>query len=133
MVKIKIFIDSSKLEEIRKAHQYGLLDGVTTNPSLIKAAVEKEKKSGGDIDIRDYINNILTLAKGLPVSLEVIGTRSDVMIEEGRRLFKMFNPVAKNVYIKIPINPSLEENSDTKKRTLQQKEPEGSFFLVPGN
>ena len=113
MVKIRIFIDSSKLEEIRRAYQYGLLDGVTTNPSLIRAAVEEEKKSGGNIDIKEYIKNILTLAKGLPVSLEVISTESDVMIKEGRKLFKMFNPVAGNVYIKIPVNPSFEKDSKT--------------------
>jgi transaldolase len=113
VVKIKIFIDSSKLEEIKRAYQYGLLNGVTTNPSLIRAAVEEVKKSGGNIDIKEYIKNILTLAKGLPVSLEVIGTESDIMIEEGRKLFKMFNPVAGNVYIKIPINPSFEKDSKT--------------------
>ena len=113
MVKIRIFIDSSKLEEIKRAYQYGLLDGVTTNPSLIRAAVEEEKKSGGNIDIKEYIKNILTLAKGLPVSLEVISTESDVMIKEGRNLFKMFNPVAGNVYIKIPVNPSFEKDSKT--------------------
>jgi len=44
VVKIKIFIDSGKLEEIKKAHSYGILDGVTTNPSLIRAAVEEVKK-----------------------------------------------------------------------------------------
>jgi len=110
---IKIFIDSSKLGEIRKAYDYGLLDGVTTNPSLIRAAVEEEKAKGGNIDIEDYIKKILTLARGLPVSLEVIATDSEQMIMEGRRLFKIFNPVADNVYVKIPINPSIEENSNT--------------------
>jgi len=110
---IKIFIDSSKLGEIRKAYDYGLLDGVTTNPSLIRAAVEEEKAKGGNIDIEDYIKKILTLARGLPVSLEVIATDSEQMIMEGRRLFKIFNPVADNVYVKIPVNPSIEENSNT--------------------
>ena len=90
MVDIKIFIDSSKLNEIKKANDYGLLDGVTTNPSLIKAAVEEEKAKGGDIDIEDYIKKILSVARGLPVSLEVIGTDSDSMIEEGRKLYKTF-------------------------------------------
>lgn len=114
MVKIKIFIDSSKLEEIKRAHQYGLLDGVTTNPSLIRAAVEEFQKNGGNIDIKEYIKEILILAKGFPVSLEVIGTESDTMIKEGRELFKMFNPVAGNVYVKIPINPSFEEDGKNK-------------------
>ncbi len=113
MTIIKIFIDSSKLGEIRRAYDYGLLDGITTNPSLIRSAVEEEKAKGGNIDIEDYIKKILTLARGLPVSLEVIATDSEQMIMEGRRLFKIFNPVADNVYVKIPINPSIEENSNT--------------------
>lgn len=106
MVKIKIFIDSSKIQEIKKAKEFGILDGVTTNPSLIKAAVEDIKAGGGGVDIIQYIKEILRVAEGVPVSLEVIGTKYDEMVEEGIKLFKMFNPVARNVYIKIPINPS---------------------------
>ena len=106
MIIIKIFIDSSKLSEINQAYDYGLLDGVTTNPSLIRAAVDDEKIKGGSIDIEDYIKKILLIAKGLPVSLEVIGTDSEKMIYEGRRIYKLFNPVAENVYVKIPVNPS---------------------------
>ena len=112
MVKIKIFIDSSKIQEIKKAKEFGLLDGVTTNPSLIKAAVEGIKKGGGDVDIIQYIKDILRVAEGVPVSLEVIGTTYDEMVEEGIKLFKMFNPVARNVYIKIPINPATVESSN---------------------
>ncbi len=112
MIKIKVFIDSSKIEEIRKIKSYGLLDGVTTNPSLIKKAVEDEKKKGKAIDMEKYIKEILILAKGLPVSLEVIGTNLEQMVEEGKKLFKNFNPVAGNVYIKIPVSPSFEEDSD---------------------
>jgi transaldolase len=106
VIKIKIFIDSSMIQEIRKAKDFGLLDGVTTNPSLIKTAVEDIKAGGGDVNIGEYIRDILKAAEGLPVSLEVIGTTYDEMVEQGIRLFKMFNPVAKNVYIKIPVNPS---------------------------
>jgi transaldolase len=113
VVKIKIFIDSGKLEEIKKAHSYGILDGVTTNPSLIRAAVEEVKKNGTEMDIKEYIIKILKLTKGLPVSLEVIGNTYESMVEEGIKIFRMFNPIAKNVYIKIPINPSFEENSKT--------------------
>ena len=112
MIIIKIFIDSSKLGEISKAYDYGLLDGVTTNPSLIKAAVEEEKVKGGNIDIENYIKKILLLARRLPVSFEVIGTDSEQMIEEGKRLSKLFNPTSGNVYVKIPINPSIEEKSN---------------------
>ena len=109
MIKIKIFIDSGKLDEIKKAKEYGILDGVTTNPSLIKASVEEEKSM--DIDIKSYINKILTLARGVPVSLEVIGNTYEDMLEQGKLLYKMFNPVAGNVYVKIPVNPCFEKNS----------------------
>ena len=57
-----------------------------------------------------YIKEILKICKGKPVSLEVIGTDCNEMVTEGRRLFKKFNRVAKNVYIKVPVNPCLEEN-----------------------
>jgi len=111
VIIIRIFIDSSKLDEISQAYDYGLLDGVTTNPSLIRAAVEDEKAKGGNIDIGEYIKKILLLASGLPVSLEVIGIDSAQMIKEGKRLYKLFNPIAENVYVKIPINPSIDEKS----------------------
>lgn len=111
MIGLKIFIDSGKLEEIQKVKDYGLLDGVTTNPSLIKEAIEEIKSRGGGINIREYIKEILTVSRGAPVSLEVIGTTYNDMVEEGARLFEIFNPVAKNVYVKIPVNPSMEEKS----------------------
>lgn len=110
---MKIFIDSADLDEIKKAYSYGILDGITTNPSLIKKAVEKLKKNKKEMDIGSYIKEILKAAKGIPVSLEVIGTNYKEMVEEGRKLFKKFNPVAKNVYIKIPVNPCLEQNCST--------------------
>ena len=111
VIGLKIFIDSSKLDEIQKVKDYGLLNGVTTNPSLIKEAIEEIKSRGGKVDIREYIKEILLVSRGVPVSLEVIGTTYNDMVEEGTRLFEIFNPVAKNVYIKIPVNPSMEEKS----------------------
>ena len=68
------------------------------------------KNRGEVIEIKEYINRILRLLKGFPVSLEVIGTSSEEMVSEGIKLYEMFNPVAKNVYIKIPVNPSFEES-----------------------
>ena len=105
---MQIFIDSAKLEEIKEVHNAGILDGVTTNPSLIKKAVEEIKKRGDGIDMEDYIKEILKTAKNARVSLEVTEYTYDKMVEQGRKLFKMFNPAAKNVYIKIPANPSFE-------------------------
>ncbi len=112
MVKIKIFIDSSIIKEIKEADAAGVLDGVTTNPSLIKKAVEEYKKGGKSINIEEYIKEILLTAKGRPVSLEVIGPDFKKMVREGKKLFKMFNPIAGNVYVKIPVNPSLEAGED---------------------
>ncbi len=107
---MKIFIDSADIEEIKEAVSYGILDGVTTNPSLIKKAIENQKKRGRKIDMNSYIKNILKICKGKSVSLEVLGRNYEEMIKEGRSLYKKFNSVAKNVYIKIPINTCMKEN-----------------------
>jgi len=107
---MKIFIDSADIEEIREAENYGILDGVTTNPSLIKKAVDKLKKSGGKINMEIYIKEILKICRGKPVSLEVIGTSYEEMVREGESLFKKFNSTSKNVYVKIPVNPCLNKN-----------------------
>ncbi|MEA2016135.1 MAG: transaldolase family protein, partial [Actinomycetota bacterium] len=112
MTKIKFFIDSGKIEEIERVKSYGLLDGVTTNPSLIKKAVENEKKKGREVDMEKYIKEMLLIAKGLPVSLEVIGTTFEEIVKEGRELFEKFNSVAGNVYVKIPASPSTQEKED---------------------
>ncbi|MBC8500534.1 MAG: transaldolase [Nanoarchaeota archaeon] len=109
---MEIFIDTAKLEEIEQAYSYGILDGVTTNPSLVKKIVDDLKSKGKDVSVESYIKKILKLARGTPVSLEVIGTTYKEMVEEGKRLFKKFNPVAKNVYVKIPVNPAFEEDSE---------------------
>jgi len=98
---MKIFVDTAKLEEIEKAHSYGILDGVTTNPSLIKKAV-----SGKNLNMSDYIKKILRAAEDVPVSLEVIGNTYEEMVAEAKMLYRKFNPVSGNVYVKIPVNPS---------------------------
>ena len=105
---MKIFIDSAELEEIEEAYCCGVLDGVTTNPSLIKVAVDDLKKKGEEVHIVDYIKKMLKTARGSPVSLEVTEFEYGKMVEQGKKLYKMFNPVAGNVYIKIPVNPSFE-------------------------
>ncbi len=105
---MKIFIDSAKLDEIEEAYYWGVPDGVTTNPSLIKKAMEDLKKKGKKITMKSYINKILRTAKGTPVSLEVTGYIYKDMVRQGKKLYKIFNPVADNVCIKIPVNPSFE-------------------------
>jgi transaldolase len=102
---MKIFIDTAKLSEIKEAISWGVVDGVTTNPSLIRKAVEEEKRARVEVDIKDYIAQICKVAgKGKPVSLEVLSDEAEKMIEEAQILYQKFNPIAKNVVIKIPIN-----------------------------
>ncbi|MCM8784745.1 MAG: transaldolase [Candidatus Omnitrophica bacterium] len=106
---MKIFIDTAKIDEIQTAFSWGIIDGVTTNPSLIKIAVEELKNKGEKIDIESYIKRILEVASPYPVSLEVIGTDYESMYREGKILYEKFNKIANNVVIKIPVNPSCQE------------------------
>jgi len=101
---MKIFIDTADIDEIKEAISWGIIDGVTTNPSLIKKAVDRRS---GKISMEDYIKEIVKIAPG-PVSLEVIGLTSEEMIRQGRLLHEKFSPFGE-VAIKIPINPSIEE------------------------
>lgn len=87
---MKFFIDTADVNEIRKAVELGLVDGVTTNPSLVA-------KSGRDF--RDVLNEIITLVDG-PISAEVIATDAAGMVHEGQELAKI-NP--RNIVIKVPM------------------------------
>jgi len=110
---MKIFIDSADLDEIKQAYTWGVADGVTTNPSLLKMAVDKRVAKGKKLDLKTYIDQILKVAAGTPVSLEVTKTKAKDMVAQGKKLFKLFNPVAGNVYIKIPVNPAFSDKDKT--------------------
>jgi transaldolase len=86
---MRFFLDTANVEEIKEVAQWGLLDGVTTNPSLIA----KEKRN-----IHDVIREICEIVEG-PVSAEVIGTTAPEMIAEGRVL----GGLASNVVVKVPM------------------------------
>jgi len=86
---MKFFIDTANLDEIREATSYGLLDGVTTNPSLLA------KESG---DPRAILREITKLVDG-PVSAEVTALDSAGMISEGLELKK----IAENIVVKVPM------------------------------
>jgi len=86
---MKFFIDTANIEEIKKAKDMGLLDGVTTNPSL----VSKEGRN-----FRELIKEICGIVDG-PVNGEVVSTDSKGMINEARELAKL----ADNMVIKIPL------------------------------
>jgi transaldolase len=93
---MKIFVDTGSLEEIKEAASYGILDGVTTNPSLIS----KE----GHPDVRKFYEEVCKLCPG-DISAEVIATDFDGMMKEARELSK----IAPNIVVKIPlIKPGLK-------------------------
>jgi len=87
---MKFFIDTANLDEIREANELGLIDGVTTNPSLIA----KEK----GVNFSEHIAKICEMVKG-DVSAEVTALDTDGMVKQGRELAK----IAPNVVIKCPL------------------------------
>mgnify|MGYP000220987983 FL=1 len=104
---MKIFLDTADLDEIKLACSWGVIDGVTTNPSLIKKAVMKR---GGKVTMEEYIKEILRVTPG-PVSLEVIGLTAEKMVEQAKMLYRKFSPYGQPV-IKIPINPSFGDENN---------------------
>jgi transaldolase len=88
---MKFFIDTADVKEIRDAHELGLVDGVTTNPSLIAKSGRKFK---------DVIKEIVSIVDG-PISAEVISLDAPGMIKEGKELAK----IHKNIVVKLPMTP----------------------------
>lgn len=88
---MKFFIDTADVKEIREAHALGLVDGVTTNPSLIAKSGRKFK---------DVIKEIVSIVDG-PISAEVISLDAPGMIKEGKELVK----IHKNIVVKLPMTP----------------------------
>jgi transaldolase len=86
---LKLFLDTANIESIRKLNKMGIVDGVTTNPTLIS------KEQG---EFEDIITSICNEVKG-PVSVEVIGTDYDTMVKEA----KQYSRLADNVVVKIPM------------------------------
>jgi len=86
---MKIFIDTANIEQIKEVNSWGILDGVTTNPSLIA----KEKK-----DFATIVNEICAVVDG-PISVEVISLKAEGMFAEGMKLAA----VNENIVIKVPM------------------------------
>lgn len=110
---MKIFIDSADLADIEQGYAWGVADGVTTNPSLLKQAVQKRVQAGESLDLKAYITRILEVAASTPVSLEVTEFTAEGMVAQGQKLYDLFNPVADNVYIKVPVNPAFKDEDST--------------------
>ena len=101
---MKFFIDTANVEEIRKANELGLVDGVTTNPSLMA----KEGKAPLQV-----LKEICGIVKG-PVNAEVIGVDADTMVKEAKDLSR----IHKNIVVKIPM---LEEGLKAVRRLAALK------------
>ncbi|MFO7839092.1 MAG: fructose-6-phosphate aldolase [Desulfosalsimonadaceae bacterium] len=86
---MKFFIDTANVDEIREAHEMGMVDGVTTNPTLIA----KEGR-----DFREIINEICSIVDG-PISAEAVSLDAEGMTAEARELAK----INKNIVVKIPM------------------------------
>ncbi len=86
---MKIFLDTANLDQIREASSWGILDGVTTNPTL----VSKE-----DMKFEDLIKEICRIVQG-PVSVECVSSEAEAIVKEARQHVKL----ADNVAVKIPI------------------------------
>src|SRR6185503_5056488 len=87
---MKIFLDTAEIEEIRTAARWGVLDGVTTNPSLFA-------KVGGSYD--EVLKQICEITPG-PVSAEVVADDVEGMLREGRHFAKL----APNIFVKVPMS-----------------------------
>jgi transaldolase len=88
---MKLFLDTAEIEEIRTVHAWGVLDGVTTNPTLFA------KTKGMTYD--EVLKHICGITKG-PVSAEVVAEDVEGMLKEGRHFAKL----ADNIYVKVPMS-----------------------------
>ncbi|MBA2486928.1 MAG: fructose-6-phosphate aldolase [Nitrospira sp.] len=88
---MKLYLDTANVKEIQEGASLGLIDGVTTNPSL----VAKEGRS-----FKEMLLEICNMVDG-PISAEVVGIESEGMIKEGRELAK----IHKNIVVKVPLIP----------------------------
>ncbi|MFP4169810.1 MAG: fructose-6-phosphate aldolase [Methanomassiliicoccales archaeon] len=86
---MKVFIDTANLEQIREVNDWGILDGVTTNPSL----VSKE-----DMDFRELVREICRIVDG-PISAEAVSLDAEGVVREGREL----SAIHPNINVKVPM------------------------------
>ena len=117
---MKFFIDTANVEEIREAASLGVLDGVTTNPSLVA-------KTGRNFE--QVLRDICDVVDG-PISAEVVATDTEGIVAEGKKLAAM-HP---NIVVKVPliadgINVNVVENSDNTVHITMPKAPDGATEL----
>lgn len=89
---MKFFVDTADTSEIKRAADAGLIDGVTTNPSLMSKVAGEERSP------KDVLEEICATVDG-PISAEVVATETDAMVTEGKELAK----IADNIVVKVPL------------------------------
>lgn len=103
---MKIFLDTAIIDEIREANSWGILDGITTNPSLIAKS---------NMPFRDVVNEIVAIVNG-PISVEVLSEKAVDMVKEAIPLAE----INKNIVIKIPMcKEGLKAVSELKRRSIK--------------
>jgi len=108
---MRFFIDTANVEDIKKAHKMGILDGVTTNPSLVA-------KEG--VDFHTRLREICEIVGDVSVSAEVIALDAEGMIREGKELAQ----IAPNITVKVPMTRSTFKREDHDERHIDlQSEP----------
>ena len=112
---MKIFLDTASIESIKKFVDMGIVDGITTNPTLIS----REKGHPEDI-----MREIVKIVKG-PVNLEVVATNTDDMVEEGLRLKKF----GENVIVKVPMTSGWIDGSKEAERKGNQDKRNFDLFI----
>jgi len=105
----KIFCDIAELDEIKSFNKKKIVQGFTTNPSLMRKAGAKDYKS--------YSKKILKICKNKPISLEVFDDNQKAMIEQGIKI----NSWGKNVYVKVPVVNSKNQFTGNVIRELNKK------------
>jgi transaldolase len=89
-ISLKLFIDTANVEEIRKAHELGVIAGVTTNPSLIA----KEGR-----DFFETVKEIISIVGNMPISAEVISLEANEMVRQGKILAEL----GEGIVVKVPM------------------------------
>ncbi len=92
MKKMKFFIDTASIEEVKTAYSWGIICGVTTNPTLVSRE--------GNVDFHTHVREIAEIVKG-PVSAEAVSLEKDKLIEEA----KIIARIDPNVVVKVPLCP----------------------------
>jgi len=95
---MKIFIDSANIEEIKKANDLGIIDGVTTNPTLFKKS-KNDKNEKNKYDIRKFIDELRIIDFNDPVHIEIMSDKSEQMVKEAESL----SEISEHIVVKIPI------------------------------